>query len=112
MRPNHNRLDKAHIPLIGQLTGWEFLGLLALGGIAAYGIWGVLAVLPLFRGVTSPGSGGGAQMLVLMVFGPHLLVFAGLAIGGVIGSLVLLWVASKRRRARRAEIETPPENAT
>ena len=62
----------------------------------AFGIALAIGAYPMLRGMSMPGSGGSAQMIMVIIFGPMLLVGLALAIGCPIG----IWLLRPSRRGQ------------
>jgi hypothetical protein len=88
------------IPIVGRLTPLELAGFVLLILLSAVGTYLFVDLIPIIGSVASPGSGGGAQMIVAMVFGPFMLLAGSMAIGGAAGFVVLVIFARKRIRRR------------
>lgn len=86
------------IPIVGHLTLAEFVLFLGCVAAAILGLWMVLGLAPIFKGFDSPGSGGSAQQLLVMGFGPALLISVVAVIGGVVGAIAVVIAGGKRRR--------------
>ena len=86
---------------IGRLTLAELVVMLLLAASTAFGVWMALALLPIMKEIPSPGSGGGAQMLVAIVFGPAFLTFAVMAIASPIVFILVYRHAAARIRQKQ-----------
>jgi hypothetical protein len=84
----------------------EFIFLIGLGLIAALCISLAVALLPLLDGVNAPGSGGGAQMVTALFFGPIVLVSAILAFFCILGVVAIL-MSGRQRRGSKDEPQHP-----
>lgn len=94
----HNEPRPGGIPVIGRLTVMELLGFVGCISSVAVGAFGCLYLAPLLRDIWAPGSGGGAQMIMAMVFIPVVLGCIAMIISGSIGFLAL-------QRSYKARIE-------
>lgn len=86
----HDREVKGGIPIIGRLTALELLGFIGLALAAVFGVLGIVALSPLLKEISAPGSGGGAQMILAMFVFPALFALGSLALSGCIGFVLLL----------------------
>ena len=85
------------LAIIGHLQPVEFICLVGLGLTAAFCISLVVTLLPILAKVDEPGSGGGAQMVVGLFFGP-------IAIGsGIVAFLCIIGVVAILRTGRKRE---------
>jgi len=78
------------LPLIGNVLLWELLLILVLMILTIFFTVITLALAPMFHGVFMPGSGGGAQMIVLTFIGPIFLLSIALAVISFVYSIIFL----------------------